>query len=424
VAEDPPPVLASLPIGSGVPTAARLQAELAPLLARPALGRSASAQVIDVTTGTVLYGLRAGRAVVPASTAKILTGAAALSVLGPDTTLPTRTVVGARPDEVVLVGGGDVMLAPGRGSTYAVQGHAGLADLADATVRGLRARRVSAIGLRLDDSLFRGSPVSPAWRPGDVAGGFVAPVMALEVSVGTARPGHLPRPGLPAPRVADPAMSAARQFAALLARRGITVVGTLARARAPERAAVLGEVRSASIADLVEHDLTDSDNTTAEVLAHLIAIAGGRPATFADGGQAVLAAVGRLGVPVTGARMPGGSGLGNGYALSAATVARTLVLAASADRPQLRPLLTGLPVAGASGTLGDRFTGATAAAGLGVVRAKTGTLTGVGALAGTVVDADDRLLVFVLVADRVPAVGPGRTALDAVAGALARCGCR
>jgi D-alanyl-D-alanine carboxypeptidase/D-alanyl-D-alanine-endopeptidase (penicillin-binding protein 4) len=102
---------------------------------------------------------------------------------------------------------------------------------------------------------------------------------------------------------------------------------------------------------------------------------------------------------------------------------RVLVLAASADHPALRPLLTGLPVGGASGTLANRFDGPDRA-GAGVVRAKTGTLRGVSSLAGTVVDADGRQLAFAVLADRVPDTGRARTALDRIATALAGCGCR
>jgi serine-type D-Ala-D-Ala carboxypeptidase/endopeptidase (penicillin-binding protein 4) len=406
-----------------VPTAAGMARVVGSLLARPALGRSVAAEIVDVGTGAVLYSRSPTRPAVPASATKILTAAAALDALGPHTTLPTRAVVGSRPGEVVLVGGGDVMLAPGAGNPDAVQGHAGLADLADLTATALQARGTTTVAVRLDDTLFSGPAVNPHWSRGDVGGGFVAPVMSIEVTVGVTRPGKPPAPGLPAARLTDPALAAAKQFATLLSARGVTTTGSVTRAAAPAGAAVLGEVRSASVADIVEHDLTDSDNTTAEVLARLVAAAAGRPATFAAGAEAVLARIAGQGVPVTGAVLTGGSGLGKGTLVPARTIVRTLALAADPAHAQLRAVLTGLPVAGASGTLAERFDGS-ADKGAGVVRAKTGTLTGVSSLAGTLVDADGRLLAFAVLADAVPATEPGRAALDAVAAALATCGCR
>jgi len=419
-----PEVLPVLGADAPVPVAARVATLLAPLVGSPALGRSVSAEVVDVATGTTLFARTPARAAVPASATKILTAAAALGALGPHATLPTRAVTGARAGEIVLVGGGDVMLAPGAGDPSAVQGHAGLGDLADATAASLRRRTATSVTLRLDDTLFTGPAVNPAWQHGDVGGGFVAPVQAVEVTVGVTRPGHPPKPGLPAPRVADPALAAARAFAVLLRARGIAVAPTVTRGAAPAGAELLGEVRSAPVADLVEHDLTDSDNTTAEVLARLVAIAETRPATFTGAGQAVLTRIAALGVPVTGARLAGGSGLGTHTAIPAHTIVRLLVVAADPDHPELRPLLTGLPVAGASGTLADRFAGPALSRGAGAVRAKTGTLTGVSALAGTVVDADGRLLAFAVLADAVPATDPARVALDTVAANLAGCGCR
>jgi D-alanyl-D-alanine carboxypeptidase/D-alanyl-D-alanine-endopeptidase (penicillin-binding protein 4) len=95
-----------------------------------------------------------------------------------------------------------------------------------------------------------------------------------------------------------------------------------------------------------------------------------------------------------------------------------LTRAASPDHPQLRSLISGLAVAGYSGTLDDR-----GRAGRGVVRAKTGTLNGVNALVGFVVDADGRLLAFAAVANGTPGQFAGEAALDRIAERVSLCGC-
>ena len=96
---------------------------------------------------------------------------------------------------------------------------------------------------------------------------------------------------------------------------------------------------------------------------------------------------------------------------------------AAAKRRWLRALLTGLPVAAYSGTLVTRYRVAGAAA-AGTVRAKTGTLDGISAIAGTVVDADGRELAFVLVGNGVGDTASAQAAQDRFAAALAGCGCR
>src|SRR5690349_24820810 len=88
------------------------------------------------------------------------------------------------------------------------------------------------------------------------------------------------------------------------------------------------------------------------------------------------------------------------------------------------PVVTGLPVSGFTGSLEDRFADA-APQGRGRVRAKTGTLTGVSALAGVATDVTGDPMVFVLMADRVavPDTLAARDALDRLAADLGACRC-
>jgi D-alanyl-D-alanine carboxypeptidase/D-alanyl-D-alanine-endopeptidase (penicillin-binding protein 4) len=83
-----------------------------------------------------------------------------------------------------------------------------------------------------------------------------------------------------------------------------------------------------------------------------------------------------------------------------------------------------MPVAGFTGSLTYRFAEGPALA-RGLVRAKTGTLTGVHALAGIAVGRDGEPMAFVLAADKVRPEDTldARDALDRAAAALAACRC-
>jgi serine-type D-Ala-D-Ala carboxypeptidase/endopeptidase (penicillin-binding protein 4) len=123
-----------------------------------------------------------------------------------------------------------------------------------------------------------------------------------------------------------------------------------------------------------------------------------------------------------------GSGLSRNDRVTPALLTDALMLAVKPDHPELRVLFPGLPVGGYSGTLRDRYRKpAGGAAAAGQVRAKTGTLSGLSAIAGVVVDADGRTLVFAVIADAVPNAGgnpsPSQEALDRLAAGLASCGC-
>jgi D-alanyl-D-alanine carboxypeptidase/D-alanyl-D-alanine-endopeptidase (penicillin-binding protein 4) len=122
-----------------------------------------------------------------------------------------------------------------------------------------------------------------------------------------------------------------------------------------------------------------------------------------------------------------GSGLSKNNRITPALLTAVLTLAARSDHPELHGLFSGLPVAGYSGTLKDRYRSAgPSRPGAGVVRAKTGTLTGVSAISGIVVTRDGRLLAFAVLADDVTPGGqfPAQDALDKITTTLAGCGCR
>jgi D-alanyl-D-alanine carboxypeptidase/D-alanyl-D-alanine-endopeptidase (penicillin-binding protein 4) len=117
-----------------------------------------------------------------------------------------------------------------------------------------------------------------------------------------------------------------------------------------------------------------------------------------------------------------GSGISTKDRVPPAVLAQVVALAVKGEPPALRNLLTGLPVAGVSGSLATRYQDPGSSAGAGWVRAKTGSLEVTYALAGYVPDVDGRILVFAFVSNGVDSVTT-RPALDALAAGLRGCGC-
>lgn len=405
-----------------VPAATRIQALVDDLASEERLGKASHVGVVvtDRLTGDVLGSHLPDEGRTPASTAKLVTAIAALDSLPTDTALPTRVVQGSG-DTIVLVGGGDMMLGADEGDDDAVLGHAGLGDLARATAAKLKLSGTTTVRLVYDVSLFTGPTLSPGWEANDIAAGYVAPVTPLAVQIGATQP-FTSADEYP-PRYADPSLAAARTFATRLAEAGITVVGIPTRGTAPADGLELGVVRSAPLDQIVHFFLDTSDNTITEVVSRLVAIQAGLPASFDGGTQAVLRAVQLAGVDTAGAHLSDASGLGYDSKIPPAMLAALVRLSTDPAEPTLRSVAIGMPIAGLTGTLADRFTTSPAR---GLLRAKTGSLKSVTALSGTVMDAEGRQLVFAVIADDTGAIGQyaPRQAIDAFATTLAGCGCQ
>ncbi|SDH80184.1 D-alanyl-D-alanine carboxypeptidase / D-alanyl-D-alanine-endopeptidase (penicillin-binding protein 4) [Sinosporangium album] len=400
--------------GNGpLPTKGTLTGRLAEALGDPALGSRVGASLIDARTGVALYGKSPDVGITPASTTKVVTGVAALASLGPDTRLTTRVVKGPTAASIVLVGGGDPTLAgpkPGKGTPYPKQ--ASLGQLASRTATALKGMGLRNVRLSYDDSLFTGPRTGPGWKPGYVPEGSVAPVHALAMDEGRVSPDS-------GARVGDPARTAATAFAGLLRRQGVTVAGKIQPVKATSEVDELARVESAPVYALVERMLTLSDNDLAEALARHVAIKEGKGASFASVAPAVESVLRKLGLD-QGVEVFDGSGLSIRNRISPVALARLVSLAAAPSNPRLHSAVSGMPVAGFTGTLQRRFTERGGHAGLGMVRAKTGTLNGVNTLAGVATTKEGRLLAFAFMADKVSASwGKAEVALDRLAAILA-----
>jgi len=403
-----PEVLAPLdPSAAPAPTADGVAAKIGQL-ARKQL-RNGAVLVIDPASGQELFSRRADDPLIPASTTKLATAVAALNVLGPATRLPTAAYLDG--GTLYLVGGGDPTLVRTKGGNPLAGGSSSLSELAAAT-----AAQVSGpVDLVYDTSAFKGPTLGPGWPSSFPGAGVAAPVTALVVDGGRTSPGANAR-------VADPAKQAATVFAEFLTQEGVRVTG-VSKGRLADGASEVARVESPPVADIVERTLTDSENNYAEALAHLVGgVSLGKP-SFSGGAAATMAALQEVGIDTTDVTLVDGSGLSRRDRIPASVLADILTAVVQGDDADLAPIAPGLPVAGLTGTLADRFATAATRPGRGFVHAKTGTLTGVVSLAGTVLDADGGQLVFAMISNDIPSLARARETMDEIASQLATCGC-
>jgi D-alanyl-D-alanine carboxypeptidase/D-alanyl-D-alanine-endopeptidase (penicillin-binding protein 4) len=425
-----PPARSPAQATAGLPTAAGLAALVDATLPDSKVGPRLGVEVADAGTGEVLYSDNAQTLATPASTTKVATAVAALAVLGPDARF--RTSVRQGSDGIVLVGGGDPTLAVNGYPPSAYPRPATLAALAASTARALVAEGRRSVRLSYDASLYSGAGMAPGWSDALISLGNVTAIVALEADQGRlTRGGALEDADNPVnftARTMDPVGRTVSAFADLLERDGITVRGSPAPGTAPSGAPTLASVSSPPLTQVVQQMLQESNNVIAENLARHVAIAKGMPATFGGAADAVMSELRRLGV-TTRISLVDGSGLSPNDAIAPETLVRTLALAASPGSPRLRAAITGLPVAGFTGTLSANSSvfGAIGGAARGVVRAKTGNLATVATLAGLVYDWDGGVLIFAIMAPQVPGVAmlpAAAGAINAAAAGLADCGCR
>jgi D-alanyl-D-alanine carboxypeptidase/D-alanyl-D-alanine-endopeptidase (penicillin-binding protein 4) len=396
---------------AATPSVAGLAAALGPVAVDPNLGRLGG-RVTDAITGRELWQLAADVPLEPASTNKVLTASAALLTLDRQARVSTRVLAGGANSQgpVVLVGAGDPTLsaAPASQETW-YRGAPRITDL----VEQVRRSGVTPTTVQVDTSAFSGPTMAPGWDPLDIDGGDIAPIESAMIDAGRTQPTTVT-----SRRSRTPALDAGRALA-----KGLGLdPAAVTIAAAPSGARQLAVVQSAPLIQRLSQMMNASDNVMAECIAREVAAATNRPQSFAGAVDAVTNRLRSAHIDTTGAALVDSSGLSVDDRLTAKTLNGAAQAAAGPDQPAMRPLLDLLPIAGGSGTLADRFLDTASNQGpAGWLRAKTGSLTAINALAGVVTDRSGRVLTFAFISN---AAGPnGRNAMDALATRLWSCGC-
>lgn len=444
---------------------AALAARLAAVLEGPLLrGARVGALVVARSDGRVLFAHEADAPRLPASNQKLLTALAALAAFGPahrfetsvlgDRALDAQGAVGA----LYLRGGGDPALATEEWWRLA------------GALRAAGLRRVAG-DLVVDDSLFDAVRWHPLWGAVSTRG-YYGPIGALNANFGAfaieAAPG--PAPGAPARvsldppipwlrlvsqartgsgiayaieaarastpagesvrvtgrtpaaaaparltrSVSDPARYAGELLRWQLAAQGVAVAGTVRRGSVPPDAAPLLAFPGRPLAEIVRLLNKASHNSVAESLVKSLAVrAHGAPGDWPRGVDALAGELRALGLDLDGVRIADGSGLARENRVTARLLVDALRLA---DRsfgfgPELA---ASLPIAATDGTLRER-----GRAIAGHVRAKTGFLRGVAALAGYASPLEGEETTFALLVNEAPAGDLAAIAgVDAFAAAL------
>ncbi|WP_155763896.1 D-alanyl-D-alanine carboxypeptidase/D-alanyl-D-alanine endopeptidase [Mycobacterium asiaticum] len=410
----PPTVKAAVsPVAdnAATPSAGGVAAALAAAAADPNLGRLAG-RITDAMTGKEIWRQLDDQPMIPASTNKVLTAAAALLTLDRQARISTRVVAAGQSAQgpVVLVGAGDPTLSaapPGVETWY--HGAARINDLVEQVHRS----GVTPTAVQVDISAFSGPTLAPGWDPADIDNGDVAPIEAAMIDAGRIQPTTVN-----SRRSKTPALDAGRELAiALGLDPGVVTIGS-----APAGARQLAVVQSPPLIQRLSQMMNASDNVMAECIGREVAAAINRPRSFTGAVDAVMSRLNTAHVDTTGTALVDSSGLSVNNRLTARTLDGTIQAAAGPDQSSVRALLDLLPIAGGSGTLGERFLDRSTDQGpAGWLRAKTGSLTAVNSLAGLLTDASGRVLTFAFLSNDA---GPnGRNALDALATRLWFCGC-
>ncbi len=339
-------------------------------------------KVVAVGTGEVIYEKNSHKLHHPASTTKLFTAATALAKLGSDyrfeTTLYADAIVkGEVLGNIYLKGKADPVLQP--------QDIVKLGDaLLEAGVKSIQGYIV------VDETYLDAIWEGPGWMWDD------RPLWINALSIREVEPDA---------NKMSRALACGHLLKTALTEKGINVMGKVVPGTVPSDAHRVAKHLSPPLADLLKLMNKPSDNWIAELVFKTIgAEVMGEPGTWKKGREAIAEFLADIMDEPPIHRFVDGSGLSRYNLLNAELLTRLLVYMYH-NFEVMPEFLSSLPIAGVDGTLKNRMQGVSAEK---VLRAKTGTLSGVSALAGYTVTADDEVFAFGILISHY--IGPARSA--------------
>jgi len=429
--------------------------------------------------GEAIYEKNASRFFVPASNTKLYSTALALTRLGPQYRFDTLLVRDTNGD-LRLIGGGDPSMSwrkypyekgPNKGEPLAA-----IEEFADMAVRkGIRRVTGDIVG---DDTKWPWIPYPDGWSIDDAVWEYGAPVSALTINdnaiqitvkpgaeagalarvsqnpaleyyaidnrvrtevgerqfdIARTAPGQLRLLGRISPRstgrsetvaIDDPALYAAHALAEALTRRGVKIDGRIRVVHRVEGEPAAGELRgevvavrkSRPVGEIAQVVNKVSQNLHAELLLREVGFQASGEGTARAGIEELRKLLAEIGVEKDDYDFRDASGLSR---LTLTTPAATVRLLAHMHAgPHREVWMDSLPVGGVDGTLENRFKAMPEG---GRVRAKTGALTHVSALAGYIDSESHGRVAFAIMANGNN--GPSseiRSAIDKICVELAK----
>jgi D-alanyl-D-alanine carboxypeptidase len=326
-------------------TAANVFARIA---AAPALSNP-SVSLIDVSTGLTVFESNANSQRKPASLMKLLSAAATLRYLDSSTVFATSVSLGPTPDSLVVDGEYDPWISMDAKAAVKMK---------RTYFYGLAAKGLSAVKKNSEES-----------------------VKKLQIYYNELNSAEVVN------------------FKAYYKKRGVQV--TFVKVSESKAKSIAGEQvvysTSPTVKEIMNWFLTWSDNVVAERMARLAAKAAGNE--FNDKGVAKTfnKVLSELGIDPSKLIIKDASGLSKENKLTAKVLSQLLYkIHSDAVYSQL---IDGLPVSGKTGTLSERYIESAPQA-VGLVKAKTGTLSGTVSMAGYV-QSGDREYAFTIIADKI-----------------------